>query len=62
MAEIEPFRVVEVLARATQLAAGGADIVHMAAGEPDFVTAAPIVEAVATVLPVRALRSDCLRT
>ena len=45
MAEIEPFRVVEVLARATQLAAGGADIVHMAAGEPDFVTAAPIVEA-----------------
>ena len=45
MAEIESFRVVEVLARATQLAAGGADIVHMAAGEPDFVTAAPIVEA-----------------
>ena len=45
MAEIEPFRVVEVLARATQLAASGADIVHMAAGEPDFVTAAPIVEA-----------------
>jgi aspartate/methionine/tyrosine aminotransferase len=45
MAEIEPFRVVEVLARATELAAGGADIVHMAAGEPDFVTAAPIIEA-----------------
>ena len=43
--EIEPFRVVEVLARATELAAGGADIVHMAAGEPDFATAAPIVEA-----------------
>jgi aspartate/methionine/tyrosine aminotransferase len=45
MAEIEPFRVVEVLARATELAAGGANIVHMAAGEPDFPTAAPIVEA-----------------
>ena len=45
VSEIEPFRVVEVLARATALAAGGADIVHMAAGEPDFATAAPIVEA-----------------
>jgi aspartate/methionine/tyrosine aminotransferase len=44
-ADIEPFRVVEVLARATALAAGGADIIHMAAGEPDFSTAAPIVEA-----------------
>ena len=31
VAEIEPFRVVEVLARATELAAGGADIVHMTA-------------------------------
>ena len=44
-ADIDPFRVVEVLARAKQLAADGADIVHMAAGEPDFVTAAPIVAA-----------------
>ena len=43
--EIEPFRVVEVLTRATELAAAGRDIVHMAAGEPDFATAAPIVEA-----------------
>ena len=45
MTEIEPFRVVEMLARATELAAQGADIVHMAAGEPDFATAEPIVEA-----------------
>jgi aspartate/methionine/tyrosine aminotransferase len=45
MDEIEPFRVVEVLGRATELEAGGADIVHMAAGEPDFATAEPIVEA-----------------
>lgn len=45
VAEIEPFRVVEVLERATALAAQGADIVHMAAGEPDFPTAGPIVEA-----------------
>ena len=43
--EIEPFRVVQVLNRATELAAAGRDIVHMAAGEPDFATAAPIVEA-----------------
>lgn len=45
VAEIEPFRVVEVLARATELEAAGADIVHMAAGEPDFATAGPIIEA-----------------
>ncbi|MBN7795774.1 pyridoxal phosphate-dependent aminotransferase [Parahaliea mediterranea] len=43
--EIEPFRVVEILARARALAAAGRDVVHMAAGEPDFATAAPIVEA-----------------
>jgi aspartate/methionine/tyrosine aminotransferase len=36
---------VEVLARATELSAAGRDIVLMAAGEPDFATAAPIVEA-----------------
>lgn len=45
VADIEPFRVVEVLTRATELARAGRDIVHMAAGEPDFATAAPIVEA-----------------
>jgi aspartate/methionine/tyrosine aminotransferase len=43
--EIEPFRVVEVLARATELAAAGRDVVHLAAGEPDFATAGPIVQA-----------------
>jgi len=45
VSEIEPFRVVEVLTRAKALASAGADIVHMAAGEPDFATAAPIIEA-----------------
>jgi aspartate/methionine/tyrosine aminotransferase len=45
VADLEPFRVVEVLARATELAAAGRDIVHLAAGEPDFATAGPIVEA-----------------
>jgi aspartate/methionine/tyrosine aminotransferase len=45
VAEIEPFRVVEVLTRANELSLAGRDIVHLAAGEPDFATAAPIVEA-----------------
>lgn len=45
VAEIQPFRVVEVLTRAKQLEAAGRDIVHMAAGEPDFATAEPIVDA-----------------
>ena len=45
LADIEPFRVVEVLARARALEAQGRDIVHMEAGEPDFSTARPIVEA-----------------
>ncbi len=43
--DIEPFRVVEVLTRAKAMEASGHSIVHLEAGEPDFVTAAPIVEA-----------------
>lgn len=42
---IEPFRVVEVLKRARELQAQGHDILHLCAGEPDFATAQPIVEA-----------------
>jgi aspartate/methionine/tyrosine aminotransferase len=42
---IEPFRVVEVLARAGRLSALGNDIVYLAAGEPDFSSAGPIVAA-----------------
>lgn len=45
MADIEPFRVVEVLTRANELQAQGRDVIQLAAGEPDFSTAAPIVEA-----------------
>jgi aspartate/methionine/tyrosine aminotransferase len=45
LADIEPFRVVEVLTRAKQLAAAGHDIVHMEAGEPDFSTVAAVVNA-----------------
>ncbi|MGI9289575.1 MAG: pyridoxal phosphate-dependent aminotransferase [Pseudomonadales bacterium] len=42
---IDPFRVVEVLKRARELQTQGRDILHMEAGEPDFATAQPIVEA-----------------
>ena len=42
---IQPFQVVEMLARAKALEAQGRDIVHMQAGEPDFTTAPAIIEA-----------------
>lgn len=45
MAEIESFHVMAILARARALEAQGRSIVHMEIGEPDFPTAAPIVEA-----------------
>jgi aspartate/methionine/tyrosine aminotransferase len=45
MANINPFRVMDVLARARQLEAQGVDVLHLEVGEPDFETAAPIVEA-----------------
>jgi len=44
-ADIEPFRVMVILARALALEAAGHDIVHMEVGEPDFPTPKPIVEA-----------------
>ena len=50
-AEIEPFEVMEVLARAHALEAAGRRVVHMEIGEPDFTAPAPVVEA-----GVRALR------
>lgn len=45
LADIEPFRVVEVLTRAKELEAQGRDIIHLEAGEPDFATAEPIIRA-----------------
>lgn len=42
---IEPFHVMDILARARALEAAGRDIVHMEIGEPDFPTAPPVVEA-----------------
>lgn len=42
---IQPFHVMALLARARAHEAAGRDIVHMEIGEPDFPTAAPVVEA-----------------
>ena len=43
--EIEPFQVMDVLARARAMEAAGSDVIHMEIGEPDFDTPAPIIEA-----------------
>ncbi len=45
MGEIEPFHVMELLARARELEATGRSIIHMEIGEPDFITPQPIIEA-----------------
>jgi len=50
-AEIEPFEVMDVLARAQALERAGRRVVHMEIGEPDFTAPAAVVEA-----GVRALR------
>ena len=51
VAEIEPFEVMDVLARAHALEAAGRKVIHMEIGEPDFTAPEPVVEA-----GVRALR------
>lgn len=45
MAGIEPFHVMELMAKAQALEAQGRDVVHMEVGEPDFPTPQPIIEA-----------------
>ena len=45
MDDIQPFHVMDLLARARELEAQGQSIVHMEIGEPDFATADPIIEA-----------------
>jgi len=45
MADIAPFHVMELMARARQLEAEGRSIVHMEVGEPDFPTPQPILDA-----------------
>jgi len=50
--EIEPFQVMDVLARAQALEAAGRRVIHMEIGEPDFTAPEAVVEA-----GVRALRA-----
>ncbi|EXI79502.1 MAG: Aspartate aminotransferase [Candidatus Accumulibacter appositus] len=45
LANIAPFHVMELLARAKALQASGRDIIHMEVGEPDFPTPEPIIAA-----------------
>ena len=45
MAQIAPFHVMELMAKAQALEAAGRSIVHLEVGEPDFPTADPIIEA-----------------
>ena len=45
MADIAPFHVMEILARARELEAQGRSIIHMEIGEPDFPTPQTIIEA-----------------
>jgi aspartate/methionine/tyrosine aminotransferase len=49
-AEIQPFVVMDVLARAHQLEAAGRRVIHMEIGEPDFTAAPPVVAAAARAL------------
>ena len=50
MAQIQPFHVMKLLARARALEAQGRSIIHMEIGEPDFPTPEPIVEAASRAL------------
>jgi aspartate/methionine/tyrosine aminotransferase len=45
VAEVAPFHVMELLARARELEAQGRSVIHMEIGEPDFPTAKPICDA-----------------
>ncbi len=50
MAEIEPFHVMELLARARALEAQGRSVIHMEIGEPDFPTPEPVCRAAMRVI------------
>jgi len=45
MADIEPFHVMAILARAKELEAAGKSVIHMEIGEPDFSTPQPVIDA-----------------
>lgn len=50
MADIQPFYVMDLLARAKKLEAEGQSIIHMEVGEPDFDTPKPIIKAAQNAL------------
>ncbi|MGH1463197.1 MAG: pyridoxal phosphate-dependent aminotransferase [Neptuniibacter sp.] len=56
VAEIESFKVMDLLKRAKQLDAAGFDVVHMEAGEPDFTTAKPISDAAKEAIDLKAIQ------
>jgi aspartate/methionine/tyrosine aminotransferase len=45
MADIQPFYVMDILARARQMESAGQSIVHLEIGEPDFATPQPVITA-----------------
>jgi aspartate/methionine/tyrosine aminotransferase len=55
MAEIEPFHVMKLLARARELEAQGRSVIHMEIGEPDFPTPEPVCRAAMRVIETGAL-------
>ncbi|VAW73475.1 Valine--pyruvate aminotransferase [hydrothermal vent metagenome] len=52
MDDIEPFHVMDILARARELEAAGHDVVHLEVGEPDF--PAPVVVKQAAIAAIKA--------
>jgi len=56
MADIEPFHVMQLIARARELEAQGRDIVNMVVGEPDFPIAPRVKDAAMRVLEAGQLR------
>ena len=56
VAEIPPFRVMQVVAEAVQLAERGMDVIHLEVGEPDFPTPSAVVAAAKTCLDAGATR------
>lgn len=56
LSDIEPFRVMDILAQAQAMQAAGRDVIHLEVGEPDFPTPPTVVEA-----GVRALRDGLTR-
>ncbi len=54
--EIEPFHVMEVIKRASEMEKAGRSVIHLSIGEPDFPTAQPVLDAAARALQDGAMR------